>query len=62
MRLQETIIGRLAKRLHVRIDDITHEPLPRRWVELILYLEEQERERSARREPETRHLGRGPDS
>ena len=45
---QETILQRLGKTLHVRMDDITHEPLPRRWVELILYLEEQERERTAK--------------
>ncbi len=46
---QETILQRLGKTLHVRMDDITHEPLPRRWVELILYLEEQERERTGRK-------------
>ena len=27
------------------MDDITHEPLPRRWVELIHYLDEQELKR-----------------
>ena len=58
MRLvQDTILQRLGKALHVHIDDITHEPLPRRWVELILYLDEQERERSARHEPETSRTG-----
>jgi hypothetical protein len=50
MRFQETILGRLGKTMHVQMDDITHEPLPRRWVELILYLEEEERMR-AEREP-----------
>jgi hypothetical protein len=35
----------------VQMDDFTHEPLPRRWVDLILYLEEQEKKRSVR-EPE----------
>ncbi len=50
MRFQETILGRLGKTLHVQMDDITHDPLPRRWVELILYLEKQERERSGRDE------------
>ena len=43
MRPQETILRRLGKVLHLRLDDITHEPLPRRWVELIHYLNEQER-------------------
>ena len=51
MRFQETIIERLGKSLHGQLDDITHEPLPDRWVELILHLEEQERKRSAS-EPE----------
>ena len=46
MRFQETILGRLGKALHDQMGDITHEPLPRRWVELILHLEEQERKRS----------------
>ena len=53
MRFQETILQRLGKALHVQMDDITHEPLPRRWVDLILYLEEQERERAERAQPET---------
>ena len=39
---------RLGKTLHVQLDDITHDPLPRRWVELIHYLNEQERKRSER--------------
>jgi len=43
MRFQETILERLGKALHVCMDDVTHEPLPRRWVELILFLEEKER-------------------
>ena len=47
MRVQETILGRLGKALHVQMDDITHEALPGRWVELILYLEEHEKKRSA---------------
>ena len=43
MRFQETILERLGKALHARMDDITHEAVPRRWVELILFLEEKER-------------------
>jgi hypothetical protein len=43
MRFQETVLERLGKALHARMDDITHEPVPRRWVELILFLEEKER-------------------
>jgi len=47
MRFQETILGRLGKALHVQMDDITHEALPRRWVDLILHLEEQEKKASS---------------
>ena len=46
MRFQETILGRLGKALHDQMGDITREPLPRRWVELVVHLEEQERKRS----------------
>lgn len=45
MRSQETIFQRLGKALHLRLDDVTNEPLPHRWVELIQYLNEQERTR-----------------
>ena len=50
---QETLLRRLGKTFHLYGDDIAHEPLPRRWVDLIRYLDEQERkssERSAARE------------
>lgn len=53
MRFQETILRRLGKALHVRMDDITHEPLPARWVDLIHHLNEQERGCSERHQPET---------
>ena len=39
-------LGFIAKRLHDDHQDITHEPLPRRWVDLIHYLDEQERKNS----------------
>ena len=55
MQFQKTNVEQLGKALQVRMDDITHEPLPRRWVELILYLEEQERMRPERRENGTRY-------
>jgi len=48
MRFQETILERLGKTLRGHDKDITHEALPRRWVELILFLEEQERKQSER--------------
>jgi hypothetical protein len=49
MLFQETILQRLGKALHVHWDDIAREPMPRRWVDLILFLEEKERKRSERR-------------
>ena len=52
MRFEETVLQRLGKALHVRLDDITHEPLPRRWIDLIHYLNEEERKRSDR-QPES---------
>jgi hypothetical protein len=45
MLFQETILQRLGKALHAHWDDIAHEPLPRRWIELIQHLNEQERKR-----------------
>ena len=54
----DTILQRIGKAFHVHIDGITLEPLPRRWVDLILYLDEQERGRSPRQpetEPQERH-------
>ena len=50
MRFQETILERLGKTLRGHDEDITHEPLPHRCVDLILYLDEQERKRSDARE------------
>jgi hypothetical protein len=38
--------------LHVQMDHITREPVPRRWIELIQHLNEQERKSSERSEPE----------
>ena len=52
MRFQETIWERIGKTLRGHDADITHEPLPRRWVELIQYLNEQERARERVQEAE----------
>ena len=55
MHVQETILQRLGTALHVQMDDITHEPLPRRSVDLIHHLNEQERKQSeGQPEPEPR--------
>ena len=43
---QETLLRRLGKTFHIYADDTADEPLPRRWVELIRYLDEQERRSS----------------
>ena len=48
MLFQETILQRLGKALHAHWDEIAREPLPRRWIELIQHLNEQERKRSER--------------
>jgi hypothetical protein len=39
----DPILRRLGKLLHDQDDDITHESLPKRWVDLIHFLDEQER-------------------
>jgi hypothetical protein len=41
--VQDTILRHLGKVLHDYVDDVTHEPVPRRWLYLIRHLDEQER-------------------
>jgi hypothetical protein len=45
MAMQKTheILRHLGKLLHAKTDKIAREPLPRRWVELIHYLDDKER-------------------
>jgi hypothetical protein len=43
MRFHETILELLGKAVPIRPMRHAREPLPRRWVDLIHYLEEQER-------------------
>jgi hypothetical protein len=40
---RETILRRIADGLRFRLEDIAGEPLPRRWIDLIHHLDEQER-------------------
>lgn len=54
MRFQETILERIGKTLRGHDEDITHEALPQRWVELIQYLNEQERTRVQQAESQGR--------
>jgi hypothetical protein len=44
----DSILRRLGKVLHDQDGHITREPLPKRWVDLIHYLDEQERKNSER--------------
>ena len=54
---QDTIQRWLREKLHAHFDEVSHEPLPERWVDLIRYLE-QEWKRSedhrSQREPSSR--------
>ena len=43
MATQSTILQQLSKALHVPFEASSRGPLPQRWVELIHYLNEQER-------------------
>ena len=45
---QESVLGLLGRVLRGRDNDIAHEPLPSRWVELIHHLDDKERKRSER--------------
>ena len=45
---QYMVSRRPANALHGQVDDITYEPLPRRWLELIHFLDEQGQTRAQR--------------
>ena len=48
LQVQESILQRIGKALRVQSNDITDQPVPTRWVDLILHLDEQsERAQSA---------------
>jgi hypothetical protein len=52
-RKKDETIAEIGKGLRRQSEDITREPLPQRWVELIHHLNEQERKQSeARSQPE----------
>jgi hypothetical protein len=51
-RQNETLVE-IGKRIRGQGEDTTREPLPQRWVDLIHHLNEQERSRSERHQPET---------
>jgi hypothetical protein len=52
LQVQESLLQRIGKALRVQSSDITDQPVPTRWVDLILHLDEQERKRAGRRRPE----------
>ena len=54
--VQETVLQRIGKTLHLYIDDTTREPLPRRWVDLIHDLNEEEQKHSLRKPEAEEHV------
>ena len=58
---QDSIFQRIGKALRGQGIEITQEPLPRRWVDLIHHLDERERTLSdgLQTEPEPRERGSG---
>jgi hypothetical protein len=55
--LRNSILYRIGKAFQVRTEGITRERLPERWVDLIQYLDAQERERE-----DAQHKKRSPPS
>jgi hypothetical protein len=55
---------RIGTVLRTTTDDVAHEPLPERWVDLIRYLAEKERrealERARQRQPKLRYRKKAP--
>ena len=43
--LQQALPDRIGRALRAQFDEILHEPLPNRWVDLINYLNEKEKRR-----------------
>ena len=50
----EKTLGLIAKRLREDSEEVTQDPLPTRWVDLILHLDEQERRSCAGPQPAAR--------
>ena len=46
MARSEEPLGLVGKALRADYEDTTHQPLPKRWIDLLLYLDEQERQRA----------------
>jgi hypothetical protein len=45
-----SFLWRLGKAFHVHFDGVANEPLPQRWIDLINYLNEQERRAPRKRQ------------
>ena len=43
--VQDTLLQRITRALHGQLRETVHGPLPRRWVDLIHHLDEQEQKR-----------------
>jgi hypothetical protein len=54
MAAQNELLKAIGRSLRGRDEDIAREALPQRWVDLILYLDEQEREQRAQAETKAR--------
>ena len=52
IRKHTSVLQRIGKALHHQHDDYLKGPLPQRWIDLILYLDEKEQQQSKAREPE----------
>ena len=50
----EKTLGLIVKRIREDSEQVTQEPLPKRWVDLILHLDEQERRSCAGAQPAAR--------
>jgi hypothetical protein len=51
--VQDALLRRITRAIHNQFQEIAHEPLPRRWVDLIHHLDAQERKGPERPEAVT---------
>lgn len=56
----QEFVRRVGKALRTKNDDFTREPLPERWVDLIHYLDEKERQQSTDQQSEAEQQFRRP--
>ena len=51
LRSEASLLDVIGKALHADLEDTKRQPLPKRWVDLIRHLDEQERQLSPSAEP-----------